>query len=648
MSASESRSPGWRCRTKALLFIALLMFDMPGARAVRSDLLDDTGMSDAGTSLRDQIEDPFEQYVEHRGFVQEHLDKFGAYTGLIPEHRKEAFKKAVSYIISDDEIFQAAQFAVCVRTSPTPLNDETPDDVEVRCTPAVDILDSTEGRTSARRMSLYNVYNELLGLVDKLDEPRVPAFNLPWSQNDEHQEKDDNFAEYFHAYANFEAARYNKPSLGRENEIMKDVLRFPMKFQFKKAGEEEEDSDEEEEQEWPPYLPDMESRYMLCFGELAAPGKMEFSGEAVKKACTGFWNKDITKDAIAGLGADLRKENMEQTMFRVRSEILFGKKEGEGDQSLESTFHLLAGAGSNARSARGVAEAVARLVRERIAVTGISCPRCVAEALGISSTHDQAASLTETAEGSSALVEANESAFALSVAARSQPPVFAMPPMPPVAPVAPVVHHAAPAFQVITPGLVNPAGQHVAVQAAGHAHVGQLVHGAVQVHAHFGGVVTHYVPVTQVLSSGLKGGWHFVTHGGHQVIKMKAAGAKSCMGLFHLKGGAAVTTDIGLKLAMKKGVLCLATKVVTHGTAAGVASVTPWAAISAALTVHIFGITIPAALVVSAVVLVSFATHFGAKWISDRWKNRMTQTKLKEWQLLVRSSAITAYWVARA
>jgi hypothetical protein len=84
----------------------------------------------------------------------------------------------------------------------------------------------------------------------------------------------------------------------------------------------------------PPYEPNPASRFLICLGptEELMSGKLEL--------CTGPWNKEATKSALAGLTRSVTNflgtpKGFDDVIFRVRFELLWGS---HGADSVRQSF----------------------------------------------------------------------------------------------------------------------------------------------------------------------------------------------------------------------------------------------------------------------------------------------------------------------
>eukprot|EP00928_Gymnodinium_smaydae_P063902 TRINITY_DN4737_c0_g1_i2.p1 TRINITY_DN4737_c0_g1~~TRINITY_DN4737_c0_g1_i2.p1 ORF type:complete len:737 (-),score=90.88 TRINITY_DN4737_c0_g1_i2:53-2263(-) len=732
MMVDKREAPLKRC----MFVMTLIILDLPSVRVARVAATRNQRTTfqvhESNKSLYDtQVPEYEAPLFTQDGFSQrsrEILDWFSQKTGIgngaerIAE-RNVKFREAVRMLVKDEEFYQAAQFSVCVRTSPTryPYPDDVQGYIDMRCTTAMEILDTEKGnrRESHRRLSLSDVYEDLGSFLNDLEIPDlndIPRFSRllfeinKWSgmdldeQDDPKareasiEQRDHHFSQMFHAYAQLKAHKLSCGDVTPRGKLVQELLGFPVGMRFRKASpghgmmrtvnESESDSDSDGE-EWPPYKPEMTERFALCFGELAAPGQQYFSAKAVATTCTGFWDKDIAVKAVLGLGSSLKSEAVEDTMFRVRSEILFGKAEGTGKTLLEKDFHMVGGHDPKARSARRISELVGRLVRSRIMSTGIKCPRCIADYLGVETVETDAAANSSQAKRSSSRSKhaSSRSKHSSSRSKRSSsrskikqsllqlddsdshsmdqfvPPYAllavaqqaAAPPGP--LPVDPFIHAqnmvaTAPHYEVMVPGMIAPTGVHVAagpfttVSQAPHIIYPTLNHaGHATWHGAVSGQVTGGVPLSELMGDTGHDAWHFITEGGKQSVVVHGAGGTGAGHCIGLGAQGHLQADVAVKLGtMPDGGTGLITKVFVHGKVAAAGTMAPLKVIGGAIVVKLFhAVILPAAVVVCLITLMKSAAYYGVNMIKGYFQAKRVQKKLQSWQTLMEKSRVEEF-----
>lgn len=327
-----------------------------------------------------QISDPYKP-VQKRDWKsgQGWLDVFSELTGIRGAARDQRYAEAVRAVLPEEYIAESAQFAMCVRVSSS-KRELDHKEINLRCTPALNLLPSIQGRDGANRLNFKDVWKGLRDLVDEVKIPNTNFGNDPtgslwrWMTNwathkkdrfEREQKKfDEQFSDYFEAQAKASSLSFMKESM---SEATSDLMNFGSglghtSLDIRSANP---------SSAWPKkHQPSLGSRYVLCFGRLSHKGKGELDPRQMNKHCSGFWNKDDTKAAIEGIGSSLKwddtKAFRDSTLFGIRAEILYGSSDAD---SVSSVFRLVAWNPSS----KGLAKTIAKIVRERIAAEGLTC-----------------------------------------------------------------------------------------------------------------------------------------------------------------------------------------------------------------------------------------------------------------------------------
>jgi hypothetical protein len=230
-------------------------------------------------------------------------------------------------------------------------------------------------------LNFKDVWKGLRDLVGEVKTPQEGFTHDPWGKmwrfatnkifgkNDRFKREqasfDDKFEQYF-------AAQATASSLSFVKETMSPASVQLMSFGSSTGHTDMDIISTTRHASWPrDFQPALPSRWLLCFGRLAAAGSAEVDPPQMSKHCTGFFNREDTLQAITGLGTSLTWDDTslfrDRTLFHTRMEILYGSSSGD---SVQSAFNLVGWD----RSSKGLARTIAKLVRERIAREGLKCP----------------------------------------------------------------------------------------------------------------------------------------------------------------------------------------------------------------------------------------------------------------------------------
>lgn len=315
------------------------------------------------------------------------LDAFSDVTGLRGSRRDQLYAETVRRVIPDNYIAESSQFALCIRTSST-SQEQKDAAIGLRCTEALDLLPSAS-KEETGRLPFSEVWKGLVDLIEQLQIPNInfsndmvknawrKATNFVTGSKDKFNEKqatfDERFAEYVKAMSTAVSLSYVKKN-GISVEQMMAFLRFgAASGDGTIGGATSVTMGGISKTNWPgKYQPSMGSRYLLCFGRLAHGKSSQVVPQELQDQCTGFWNKDMARDAIQSIGESLSYDKWsifrDRTLYHVRMEILYGKSQVS---AAESGFGLVGGA--FLPNAKGLAKTIAKLVRERVAKDGLTC-----------------------------------------------------------------------------------------------------------------------------------------------------------------------------------------------------------------------------------------------------------------------------------